>query len=64
MMKQTRKRVRFEVEISGEWFTCKHAAVQPSKWLHAELFDGTITLVRPSRWRVKETPAKVGKIIS
>jgi len=59
-----RKRDVFQVFIAGEWCTCKKAQVQPSKtgdsWLHYELRDGTIGIVRPSKWRLKPTKEKAG----
>lgn len=56
----TERKTKYQIlESSGAWVACKKAKVQPSGWLHCELHDGTIALVRPSKWR--EKPEKNSK---
>lgn len=60
----TQNKIKYEIEVAGEWYRCKKAAEQfnprsgeSNGWLHYELSDGTNGLARPGKWR-KVTPGE------
>ncbi len=53
----SRKRIYYQIREGKMWRTCTTAEPQPpSGWLHYELWDGTIGLAPPNKWRVRPEP--------
>jgi hypothetical protein len=42
---------KYEIRAGQAWIRCKKAQLQPSKWLHYELHDGTNGIAKPGSWR-------------
>ena len=47
-------KVKYEIKLAGEWIKVKKARKLATGWLHYELSDGTVGLMRPGLWRLKE----------
>lgn len=47
----SKKRLRYQIMLCGEWIACSHAVELPKGWLDYRLRDGTVGLARPGRWR-------------
>ena len=43
----------FMVLLGYSWIIARKAKELPSGWLHYELKDGTIGLMRPGKWKYK-----------